>query len=130
MYWVALIRTSSKEGVVLYLDREDCKVMVWMTGADALRHFEAGYRESLGRGGGWAAGAIINWLQFQPSIIEIESADSLKERLFNKESKMETVDMSSVAGFLTAALIPNQEAAIEAWEKGAKPVLAKEKTTW
>ena len=86
--------------------------------ADACYHFEEGYRQAMAIGGNWPASAAINFLQFQPSVVEIESDEDVKSLV---DIPFQNYALHSIAGL--AHGIPCNANGEEAWKKGIKPRL-------
>ena len=114
--FIALILAEEK---VYILANNDFDVIGFSTLKKAKNYFENSYKSAHTRSYEGSMSACLNYITFQPSIIEIKDANDIKNNIANE--RLETVRLSHVSGFMNA--IKTRESARELWSSGIKPKL-------
>lgn len=114
--YIALILSDNK---VYILATNNYDVLGFTSLNKAISYFEDSYNSSHGRGYEASMSACLNYITFQPSIIEVENFEDIKNNIAAQEPKK--VQLSHVSGFMKA--ISTKDEAIEFWNKGKKPQL-------
>lgn len=123
--YVAVIKTQD-EGVNHYyiLLTADGPMQGWSTQARALAYFTDGYNNGHRRSYEASMSAVVHWLMFQPSIIELADASVVRGWLPDP-NKPESFSLWSVAGGIHGLRLDPKPGA-RLWDTGTKPALITE----
>ena len=118
MMFVSLLKTS--EGFFLVLT-QDRNIRVFESRGDGLRYYEDSYTRAHRRNYEGSMSACVNWMQFQPSIVEVE--EPVLENIAAKilDPALSVVALNSASGhYVVACTRPEAE---QLWDEGVKPRL-------
>lgn len=95
-FWVALLRPSVG---VFVMCNDDFSIAAFKTERDALNFFESTYHEAHGRSYERSMSACVNFITYNPIVLNV-NFEKLKElALTNEEGKFTPVSLSNVSGF-------------------------------
>ena len=114
--FIALILAEEK---VYMLANDEFDVIGFSTLRKAKNYFENSYKSAHSRSYEGSMSACLNYITFQPSIIEIKDVEDIRNNI--AEEKPKTVRLSHLSGFMNA--ITTREGVKELWNSGIKPKL-------
>jgi len=117
--WIALVKTA--KGIFIVLDDSNEAILGFVDQADGLRYYEDAYHRAHGRSYEGSMSACINWMAYQPSIVELtdEEISGLLER--DEEGHTYACSLWHTSGGMTGVKCNDSAEAV--WERGAKPKL-------
>jgi hypothetical protein len=121
---VILKVTNDTTNVNFYLMSEDGNGMVQAFESEdsACKYFSDGYEKAMKRGGSWPASAVMNYLNFTPSVVVFDSIEELSKIV---NIPFYCYALHSVAGICHG--IPCNESGEGLWNSGVKPKMEFEK---
>lgn len=118
--YIALILAEEK---VYILANKDFNVVCFKSLKKAISYFEDCYNSNHSRGFEASMSACLNYITFQPSIINVDNIEDIKNNVAAEEAR--NVELYHVSGFVNG--ITTREKAIDLWNSGRKPSLIKMK---
>jgi hypothetical protein len=116
-FFICLLEHDGK--IYLMLD-DDRLIRGWNYAHEAVNFWEDGWRHGLEMGQGFAAGAMLGFMQWHPSIVYAESLEWLTEHIIS-ETESQVLRLGSPGNrYLVASTLPEAK---QWWEEGAKPSL-------
>lgn len=116
--FVSIVQADRKFYLVASKNEQDqWAVKGFKTLNEGLQYYEKGYEEFHNRSYESSMSACINWMMFQPAIVEL----SLEEMHVIVEKPIHVVFLRNIAGHMNGIpLLPEAETI---WERGRKPEL-------
>jgi len=121
MFFIVLIKTN-KGVFILAQSEKGNAVQAFKRREEALGYFEDAYNDKHSSGYEGSMSACINWMFYQPSVVEVVGLEDIKT-IAAEEPRLFHLQNSS--GSMTG--IDTREVAKELWENGVKPKLIRDK---
>lgn len=117
---VALFKQDGKIVYLLMTDDTPHEIMGWENLKDGLNYFTRGYNQAHGRGYESSMSACINYISFNPKLVQFKDLQELVEKLLGSEPPR-LMHLRHIAGnYFALKCIPS---AIDVYEAGISPDL-------
>lgn len=116
-FFICLLEHDNKIYLML---TDDHLIQGWNYAHEAVNFWEDGWRRGLEMGYGFAAGAMIGFMQWHPSIIYAESLEWMTEHILSATDAQISRLGSAGTHYIVASTLPEAK---QWWEEGAKPSL-------
>jgi len=118
---IAIFKVKVEDKTVYYVQGTQTNtVHAWASEQEGLRYFEEAFETAVHRGGGWAAGAMLDDMYLQPRVYNYGGdRDKLVELLGGEVIK--PVKLTGTGVRETVFQIPDQALAEKVYDKSTKP---------
>ena len=118
---VWLVVMENNGNYYLLGDNDGC-VSAFKTQKEALDYFEIPYHRAHGISNEKSMSAVLNYISYQPSVVEMVDDETLKD--YFESEKVKYVSIRGISGGFVGAVI-RQDYGKEMFEKGTKPSLVR-----